>query len=490
MRMVSMVLMTVAYLHASSQTPHKLINREVKFVNESIHGLLILHRIYESYNQDINKYVDLPSYELNNYDNEDLPQNVFDDPENMFYDLSPNLLFQQLSSSKANSIGHSIIQNIKNTSQELNAQRYEVHRLIQSSNINELQVIKELYASLESVTTNFDNIKLYVKAFDSQLEKRRYDNDLKKSKKSVYAAIAEIHQNLKKVLRNIGIDNQSAVIRSIAKIDKEKNWLHTCINDLKSEPEKNVLKLIAAKIDRIVQALHDYTNSPNVPKEYALFGKGYYYQNVLLLTLMNRYGNGYVNAFNDFLDKYEWPVIHLTEEPHYLKILYPKTTPKEILNRPIMEFATLDELRNIDINKSQHPMQSEDDQYQPEDQADTKTEKVIDPIKIVQNHTIYVDSPHFKIELYDHRIRDGDMVSINVNGDWLYNNISLEKEAKVIELEIDPTIKNFIMVQALNEGWRPPNTIGVRYISNGNVENIYLKTDLNSAELIEIKYKQ
>ena len=46
------------------------------------------------------------------------------------------------------------------------------------------------------------------------------------------------------------------------------------------------------------------------------------------------------------------------------------------------------------------------------------------------------------------------------------------------------------MVQAVNEGWRPPNTVGLRYMSNGKVENIILKTDLKLAELIEIKYRQ
>ena len=92
--------------------------------------------------------------------------------------------------------------------------------------------------------------------------------------------------------------------------------------------------------------------------------------------------------------------------------------------------------------------------------------------------------------MYDHLIKDGDMVSINVNGEWVYNDISLEKEAKTIQLEVSPNKRNYIMVQAVNEGWRPPNTVGVRYVSNGKVENIIIANDLNSTELIEIKYRQ
>jgi len=189
--------------------------------------------------------------------------------------------------------------------------------------------------------------------------------------------------------------------------------------------------------------------------------------NVVLLTLMNRYGNGYVTEFNQFLKQYNWPVLHLTEEPHYLKIIYPETTPKELLDNPLEEITTLEQLRS-----------------QPLDPIKAK------PIDTFYTHVIYVDSQFFDIQLYDHLIKDGDMVSINVNGEWVYNDISLEKEAKTIQLEVSPTKRNYIMVQAVNEGWRPPNTVGVRYISNGKVENIIIANDLNSAELIEIKYRQ
>ena len=120
---------------------------------------------------------------------------------------------------------------------------------------------------------------------------------------------------------------------------------------------------------------------------------------------------------------------------------------------------------------------------------DPQIEKEI-PVNITHTHVIYVDSQFFDIQLYDHLIKDGDMVSINVNGEWVYNDISLEKEAKTIQLEVSPNKRNYIMVQAVNEGWRPPNTVGVRYVSNGKVENIIIANDLNSTELIEIKYRQ
>jgi len=202
---------------------------------------------------------------------------------------------------------------------------------------------------------------------------------------------------------------------------------------------------------------------------------------VVLLTLMNRYGNGYVTEFNQFLKQYNWPVLHLTEEPHYLKIIYPETTPKELLESPLEDITTLEQLRSEPLD----PIRAK-----PIDTFYTDGKERDIPVNITHTHVIYVDSQFFDIQLYDHLIKDGDMVSINVNGEWVYNDISLEKEAKTIQLEVSPTKRNYIMVQAVNEGWRPPNTVGVRYISNGKVENIIIANDLNSAELIEIKYRQ
>ena len=473
----------------SAQYGVEEINREVHFINESIHGALVLHRIYENFNQNINKYVDLPSYELNNYSNKDLPGNVYDDPEQWFYDESPNELYEEIRQYTRTTGSSPIVRNIHNISQKLNADRFKTEELANSPNINELSVIKDLYDGLEDVVGHFDNIRASVESYDRLLEQRRYDNVLNESQKVVYTAICEIHFDIKKIIRNLGRDNQSAVIRSLSKIEQEKNWLNVSINDLESQAEAKSLRGLVGNINSIVKELSNYVNNPAVPEEYALFGKGYYYQNVILLTMMNRYGNGYVSEFNQFLKQYKWPVLHLTEEPHYLKIIYPETTPKELLENPAEDIKTLDQLRSKPLESVQtKPI----DTFYAEGKKKEQVEQLeVDiPVNIAHSHVIYVDSQFFKIQLYDHLIKDGDMVSINVNGEWVYNDISLEKEAKIIELEISPTKRNFIMVQAVNEGWRPPNTVGLRYISNGIVENIIIANDLNSAELIEIKYRQ
>ena len=54
----------------------KALNNYVNFSNESTHGLLIVHRLLENFNKNINKFVDLPDQQINFYSNKDLPQDI------------------------------------------------------------------------------------------------------------------------------------------------------------------------------------------------------------------------------------------------------------------------------------------------------------------------------------------------------------------------------------------------------------------------------
>ena len=74
---------------AIEPTPIQALNNYASFVNESIHGMVIVHRLLENYNQELNKYVDLEGYQINNFGNSDLPRNIFEDPDDWFYAISP-----------------------------------------------------------------------------------------------------------------------------------------------------------------------------------------------------------------------------------------------------------------------------------------------------------------------------------------------------------------------------------------------------------------
>ncbi|MFT6807353.1 MAG: hypothetical protein ACJA01_000573 [Saprospiraceae bacterium] len=465
------------------------INAEILFINESIHGLLIAHRVYENYNQSINKYVDLPSYEINKYGNKDLPKDIFEDPEHWFYERSPQEIYKALLlDERRESDGLDtwpLIANIRNTGDFVNLKRQSLDAVIKKDNINEMANIQQVYTGLEEAIDQYDRVRNSIKIFESELQPLYLGIELPEPEKAIYTTLVEIHYDIKKCLRNIRKDNQSGVIQSIGKIDTEVNWLSVCINKVADTGQKANLMRIRDIIGELARDIKAYLNGGNVPQEYGAFGKGYYYHNVKLLTQVNRYGNGYVAEANAFFDKNLWPVIHFIEEPHYLKIVYPEKVPKEILFDNTIE-------PTLDVKSLKPQDLPEIPALVVESEIPEKEEipKEI-PVIIVATHTIIVDSVTFELDLLDHKRKDGDRVSINVNGEWIFQNISLEKKTQKIKLTIKPGADNAIMIRADNEGWMPPNTVGLKYVGKSGTENNqFIKTDLRVNEVLRIEYKR
>ena len=109
---------------------------------------------------------------------------------------------------------------------------------------------------------------------------------------------------------------------------------------------------------------------------------------------------------------------------------------------------------------------------------------------IVHRERIVIDSLSFDLELYDHLIKDGDRVSININGVWKFRNISLEKTPQIITINIVPGQKNFILIHADNTGYRPPNTVAIAYMNKGERKEINLESDLENSQVVEILYEE
>jgi len=299
--------------------PHvDFVNEQILFINESIHGLLVAHRIYEGYNQTINKYVDLPSFEINNYSNKDLPDNIFDDPEKWFYDRSPKSIYRALlvdKRRKEQTINNwPLIAQINTRTEFVNGDRSKIDRVINRDDISQIANVQTVYQELERAIEHYDKVREDVATFEKNLFQSYMSVDISEDKKQVYTALVELHMDVKLIVRQIRKDNQSGVIQSLSKIEKEINWLTACINKLKDSGQIAKLKNIRDLIGNLKNDVKSYVNTSKLPDEYAVFGKGYYYHNVKLLTQINRYGNGYVSAINDFFKKSRWPVIHLIED--------------------------------------------------------------------------------------------------------------------------------------------------------------------------------
>jgi len=152
------------------------------------------------------------------------------------------------------------------------------------------------------------------------------------------------------------------------------------------------------------------------------------------------------------------PVLLFTEMPHYYKVIYPKKLEK------------VDHLTATDSKITRLPTKLKDREIS------------------MSTRTIKVDSLKFQVSLYDHMIEDGDVISLNFNGDWIVEKMPLLAKKKKLKLQLNEEGKNYFILHANNVGRRPPNTMAVDYYYRGFKKQIILKSDLNVSELIEIEY--
>jgi hypothetical protein len=101
-----------------------------------------------------------------------------------------------------------------------------------------------------------------------------------------------------------------------------------------------------------------------------------------------------------------------------------------------------------------------------------------------------VSSEEIRISLWDHGRKDGDVVSIYLNGEAIVSKYLLEYQKKVFDLKLDPSKANDLFLYAHNLGQFPPNTVSIE-ITDGKVsENIILNSDLKSCEAVLINVKK
>jgi hypothetical protein len=472
---ISLLFIASSSLILNAQTSNQkqvdAINAYVHFVNESTHGLLIAHRLFELYNQDINKYVDLPGYKLNNYSNDDLPANIFEDPENWFYDTSP---YEWYATAKEQSVDvsqsvskklNTSLDKLKTILDQINEKRLEVPIYIQSHNMEDTLQLQGVYDRLERCVDLYDDffdeqtkLELLLKlSFDKIADNSTYQD--------LYIKLNEIHTSSKTILRALRKKEDKGFSQKIGKLSSQ--YARLTLNEWSTD-KKAVLSSsqyarrknnILSKLSEINREAKKYYETAEVPEEYKLYGKFYFYHNSDIINKMNRYGNGYVFEANNLFKFLRMSVLFLTEEPHYYKVIYPEKLKKE----------------NVIVSS--------------DDEIEILPEKLKDRQVVTSNHTILVDSMQFNIELFDHMIQDGDIVSINFNGDWILENLSLEAKPSKLKIQLNKTGKNYLLLHAENIGKRPPNTMGVSYYYKGKKEKITLKSDLNASEMIEIQYQ-
>ncbi len=451
--LITLIILSLS-LNSYSQSLKKIkaLNKYVNFTNESVHGLLIIHRLLENYNQEINKFVDLPNYKINNINNSDLPSNIFEDKEHWFYETTPYELFKKIKSSKT-VIGKNnfnilfpIARNMYKTENKINAIRFKISDFISKRDLNNKEELKKIYSMLEDAVDLYDLFYAYELNLISALN-AMYPNQ----GRSPYI---ELYQK--------SID----LLLSVRAKDYEnfEHKIYSLTNQLKKIKAKNNHSIIISK--RIIPLLEDISgiarqlnNHPEVPEEYLLYGKDYYYYNIKLIEKYNRYGNGFIFFLNNYLHKNKIKALNRFEYPHYYKVIYPRKISKKIetIKSKIKNITSIP----LTLNGRK--------------------------VEYCDQRIINVDSSYLEILLYDNKIQDGDIVSVNFNGNWFLKNLSLETKPKKVILKLNKEGKNYIILHAENVGRMPPNTIGIKYKYHGQNKTVLMESDLNNSELLEFK---
>ncbi|MEX0288176.1 MAG: hypothetical protein AB3N14_03625 [Flavobacteriaceae bacterium] len=119
-----------------------------------------------------------------------------------------------------------------------------------------------------------------------------------------------------------------------------------------------------------------------------------------------------------------------------------------------------------------------------------KLRQKFDEREIIYSKVLEVDHTSLNVSLWDHGRKDGDIVSIYLNGEAVIYKHSLTHKKKVFEIQLDPSIPNDLFLYAHNLGRFPPNTVAIEIVDGNKAENIVLNSDLQSCEAVVIKVKE
>ncbi len=452
-------------------TPMQALNNYVNFLNESIHGMVIVHRLLENYNQELNKYIDLDGYQINNFGNSDLPKNIFEDPEDWFYKISPWEWYDIAKSDSkfldkqvALELNQSML-SLREKLIRINNIRFDIDKFLAENDFSKTENVAKVFTYLEEGTELYDTF------YEEQVKLEILLIKYSRKHGSVTPEAADLVKKMetswfasKSILRSVRNKKIEILPNQISKSKKELNELKSIdiagheIESLKTSKNLRAWKRIINKIETLNKSATALVNTAEIPKEYRYYGKFYYYHNAVLVNQINRYGSGFANEMNIILRSLDLNVLHKIEEPHFYQVIYPKKLVDEELIASSDDFiqAIPTKLKDREIIKS--------------------------------TRTILVDTTVFEINLYDYKLQDGDIVSINFNGDWILENYSLEGAATKLKVKMNLEGKNYLLLHAENEGRNPPNTMGISYEYKGEMQKITLSSNLKESEIIEIKY--
>jgi hypothetical protein len=426
----------------------------------------------EGFNRNINKYVDLPDQQINFYGNKDLPTDIFQDDNNEFYTISPNEWFVKLneaSSSLTTSERDKLItsaRRIKEVNEKINRIRFDIEKLIGSLDLTKRENQSIVYDKLEEgvvlISTFYTHQQDLEKSLLSMAPKTNYTKygvktaHLLTSLDNVYNSA---HNILKKLYNKNGEEIGTLVKEHRMALEELKRDSVQKVENTKLSNSVRVKTYMNNIVSKTIDALRDETafvQSESVPSEYKMYDKYYYYYNLAILNKFNKAGPGIVFDINQMRELVSDTLLMKFEIPHYFKVIYPE------------------KLEKTDLLKASDPT------------ITAAPIEVKGRAVVAANRVIKVDSASVKFKLFDHKIIDKDIVSLNFNGDWIIEKFEISATPREFSLQLNKSGKNYLLLHADDMGRQPPATIALSYMYNGKKETIILNSDKARSEMIEI----
>jgi len=112
--------------------------------------------------------------------------------------------------------------------------------------------------------------------------------------------------------------------------------------------------------------------------------------------------------------------------------------------------------------------------------------------KVEQGKTITVDQDRISITVYDHKKNDGDIVSLNYNGNWILEKFQIDHAEHQVDVFLDPdeTQPNYLVLYAHNLGKYPPNTVAVVVDDGVRRQRFILHSDMHTSDVIYFKKRK
>jgi hypothetical protein len=104
-------------------------------------------------------------------------------------------------------------------------------------------------------------------------------------------------------------------------------------------------------------------------------------------------------------------------------------------------------------------------------------------VDIQEEFTVRGDS--IEIQLWDDAKIDGDIISVNVNGQWILRKHGLVRERKIVTAPLRQR-NNYLIIHAHNLGSVPPNTIAVVINDGSRRRMVTLRSDEGKSAAIRL----